>query len=79
MSSSIYGFPSMPGITTSGVGVEGNDKAEIPDEGGKPAGNLFAAGEIVTCNIPAGDIWRALDHWRGIWAYSRRRSRKTIK
>ena len=33
------------------MGVEVNDKAEILFEDGKPAGNLFAAGEIMAGNI----------------------------
>ena len=46
-----YGFPLRPGITFTYMGVEVNDKAEILFEDGKPAGNLFAAGEIMAGNI----------------------------
>ena len=51
MSPPFYGFPLRPGITFTYMGVEVNDKAEILFEGGKPAGNLFAAGEIMAGNI----------------------------
>jgi len=46
-----YGFPLRPGITFTYMGVEVNDKAEILFEGGKPAGNILAAGEIMAGNI----------------------------
>ena len=46
-----YGFPLRPGITFTYMGVNVNDRAQILFEGGKPAGNLYAAGEIMAGNI----------------------------
>ena len=46
-----YGFPLRPGITFTYMGVSVNDKAQILFEDGKPAANLYAAGEIMAGNI----------------------------
>ena len=46
-----YGFPLRPGITFTYMGVEVNDKAQIIMSDGKPAGNLYAAGEIMAGNV----------------------------
>ena len=46
-----YGFPLRPGITFTYMGVEVNDKAEIIMSDGKPAANLYAAGEIMAGNV----------------------------
>ena len=46
-----YGFPLRPGITFTYMGVEVNDKAQIIMTDGKPAANLYAAGEIMAGNV----------------------------
>ena len=46
-----YGFPLRPGITFTYMGVEVNDHAQIIFNDGKPAGNLYAAGEIMAGNV----------------------------
>ena len=46
-----YGFPLRPGITFTYMGVQVNDKAQILFEGGVPAANMYAAGEIMAGNI----------------------------
>ncbi len=46
-----YGFPLRPGITFTYMGVEVNDNAQMLMEDGRPAGNLYAAGEIMAGNI----------------------------
>ena len=46
-----YGFPLRPGITFTYMGVEVNDKAQMLMADGKPAANLYAAGEIMAGNI----------------------------
>jgi len=45
------GYPLRPGITFTYLGVRVNDKAQVIMEGGRPAANLFAAGEIMAGNI----------------------------
>ena len=46
-----YGFPLRPGITFTYMGVAVNDRAQVLMQDGKPAANLFAAGEIMAGNI----------------------------
>ena len=46
-----YGFPLRPGITFTYMGVQVNDKAQILFDGGVPAANMYAAGEIMAGNI----------------------------
>ena len=46
-----YGYPLRPGITFTYLSVKVNDKAQVLMENGQPAGNLFAAGEIMSGNI----------------------------
>jgi len=46
-----YGFPLRPGITFTYMGVEVNDHAQIIFDDGKPAANLYAAGEIMAGNV----------------------------
>ena len=46
-----YGFPLCPGITFTYMGVEVNDHAQIIFNDGKPAANLYAAGEIMAGNV----------------------------
>ena len=46
-----YGFPLRPGITFTYMGVEVNDNAQIIFDDGKPAANLYAAGEIMAGNV----------------------------
>ena len=46
-----YGFPLRPGITFTYMGVEVNDEAQIMMQDGRPAANLFAAGEIMAGNV----------------------------
>jgi len=46
-----YGFPLRPGITFTYMGVEVNDHAQIIFNDGKPAANLYAAGEIMAGNV----------------------------
>ena len=46
-----YGFPLRPGITFTYMGVTVNDRAQVLMQDGKPAANLFAAGEIMAGNI----------------------------
>ena len=48
---SFYGFPLRPGITFTYMGVAVNDRAQVLMQDGKPAANLFAAGEIMAGNI----------------------------
>ena len=40
-----------PGITFTYMGVAVNDRAQVLMQDGKPAANLFAAGEIMAGNI----------------------------
>ena len=46
-----FAFPLRPGITFTYMGVEVNDRAEILMQDGRPATNLYAAGEIMAGNI----------------------------
>ena len=46
-----YGFPLRPGITFTYMGVEVNARAQMLMEDGRPAANLYAAGEIMAGNI----------------------------
>lgn len=46
-----YGYPLSPGITFTYYGVSVNDRAAVLIENGKPAHNMFAAGEIMSGNI----------------------------
>jgi tricarballylate dehydrogenase len=44
-------IPLRPGITFTYMGVAVNDRAQVLMQDGKPAANLFAAGEIMAGNI----------------------------
>ncbi len=46
-----YGYPLRPGITFTYMGVAVNDRAQVLMADGKPAANLFAAGEIMAGNV----------------------------
>jgi len=46
-----YGYPLRPGITFTYLGVSVNEKAQVLMQNGKPASNIFAAGEIMSGNI----------------------------
>ncbi len=46
-----HGYPLRPGITFTYLGVRVNERAEVLMDGGRPAGNLFASGEIMAGNI----------------------------
>jgi tricarballylate dehydrogenase len=46
-----YGYPLRPGITFTYLGVRVNERAQVMLEDGRPAGNLFASGEIMAGNI----------------------------
>jgi len=46
-----YGYPLRPGITFTYLGVKVNEHARVLMADGRPAGNLFAAGEIMAGNI----------------------------
>ena len=46
-----YGYPLRPGITFTYMGVAVNDRAQVLMQDGKPAANLFAAGEIMAGNV----------------------------
>ena len=48
---SFYGYPLRPGITFTYLSVKVNDKAQVLMDDGRPAGNLFASGEIMSGNI----------------------------
>jgi tricarballylate dehydrogenase len=45
------GYPLRPGITFTYLGVKVNDQAQVIMESGRPAGNLFASGEIMSGSI----------------------------
>ena len=45
------GYPLRPGITFTYLGVKVNDHAQVIMEDGRPAGNLFASGEIMAGSI----------------------------
>jgi len=46
-----FGYPLRPGITFTYLGVKVNENAAVVMEGGRPARNVFAAGEIMAGNI----------------------------
>ena len=46
-----YGYPLRPGITFTYLGVTVNERAQVIMENGRPAANIFAAGEIMAGNI----------------------------
>ncbi|WP_428488758.1 FAD-dependent tricarballylate dehydrogenase TcuA [Rhodopila sp.] len=46
-----YGYPLRPGITFTYLSVKVNEKAQVLMDDGRPAGNLFASGEIMSGNI----------------------------
>jgi tricarballylate dehydrogenase len=46
-----YAYPLRPGITFTYLGVKVNEESRILLEGGKPSGNMFAAGEIMAGNV----------------------------
>ena len=45
-----YGYPLRPGVTFTYLSLKVNDKAAV-HFGGRPSGNLFAAGEIMSGNV----------------------------
>ena len=46
-----YAYPVRPGITFTYLGVRVNDQARIVMNDGRPAANMFAAGEIMAGNV----------------------------
>jgi tricarballylate dehydrogenase len=46
-----WGYPLRPGITFTYLGVKVDDHARVLMDGGEPARNLYAAGEIMAGNI----------------------------
>ncbi len=46
-----YGYPLRPGITFTYLGVRVDERARVLMDDGRPAGNLFASGEIMAGNI----------------------------
>jgi len=46
-----YAYPLRPGITFTYLGVRVNEEARMLLEGGRPSGNMFAAGEIMAGNV----------------------------
>ena len=46
-----YGYPLRPGITFTYQGTKVNEQAQVIMQDGKPAANVFAAGEIMSGNI----------------------------
>jgi tricarballylate dehydrogenase len=46
-----YAYPLRPGITFTYLGVAIDEKARMLMDGGKPAANIFAAGEIMAGNV----------------------------
>lgn len=46
-----YGYPLRPGITFTYMGVAVNDRAQVLMQDGRPAANLFAAGEVMAGNV----------------------------
>jgi tricarballylate dehydrogenase len=46
-----YGYPVRPGITFTYLGTRVNKEARMIMADGKPAGNMFAAGEIMAGNV----------------------------
>jgi tricarballylate dehydrogenase len=52
-----YGYPLRPGVTFTYFGVKVNEQAAVLMKSGKPAANIFAAGEIMSGNIlPRGYV-----------------------
>lgn len=52
-----YGYPLRPGLTFTYFGVKVDSRAAIVMQGGNPASNIFASGEIMSGNIlPKGYI-----------------------
>jgi tricarballylate dehydrogenase len=52
-----YGYPLRPGLTFTYFSVKIDQRAAVLMKGGKPAANIFAAGEIMSGNIlPKGYI-----------------------
>ena len=45
------GYPLRPGITFTYLGVKVNERAQVIMDDGRPAGNLFASGEIMAGSI----------------------------
>lgn len=45
------GYPLRPGITFTYLGVKVNERAQVIMQDGRPAGNLFASGEIMAGSI----------------------------
>lgn len=46
-----YAYPLRPGITFTYLGLKVNEESRMLLEGGKPSGNMFAAGEIMAGNV----------------------------
>ncbi|OGQ84624.1 MAG: tricarballylate dehydrogenase [Deltaproteobacteria bacterium RIFCSPLOWO2_12_FULL_60_19] len=46
-----YGYPLRPGITFTYLGVTVNEQARVIMQDGRPAKNIFAAGEVMAGNI----------------------------
>jgi tricarballylate dehydrogenase len=46
-----YGYPLRPGITFTYLGVTINQQAQVMMQDGRPAQNIFAAGEVMAGNI----------------------------
>jgi tricarballylate dehydrogenase len=46
-----WGYPLRPGITFTYLGLRVNERAQVLMTGGEPAGNIYAAGEIMAGNI----------------------------
>jgi tricarballylate dehydrogenase len=46
-----YGYPLRPGITFTYLGLAVNERAQVLMNDGRPAPNVFAAGEIMSGNI----------------------------
>jgi tricarballylate dehydrogenase len=46
-----YCYPLRPGITFTFLGLKVDERARVQMADGKPSGNLFAAGEIMSGNI----------------------------
>jgi tricarballylate dehydrogenase len=46
-----WGYPLRPGITFTYLGLKVDERARVVMHGGKPARNIYAAGEIMAGNI----------------------------
>jgi tricarballylate dehydrogenase len=46
-----YGYPLRPGLTFTYFAIKVNERAEVQMKSGKPAANIFAAGEIMAGNL----------------------------